>query len=85
MQDVQNFFLLQYTEESIQQYLQSHRHSLGTVEHQTADIEHNIGLYNLYLCWMVQMLGAKLVQSWEEEEEKNDILKILSNEFLCIR
>lgn len=59
---MQHLLLLQYAEESVKQYLQSHRHSLSTVEHQAADVKHNIGLHNLHLGWVVEVLSTKLVQ-----------------------
>ncbi len=63
VQDVQNFFLLQHGKETVQKNLEPDRNGLGAVQHQAADVEHHIGLNDLHLGWVVQVLGAELVQS----------------------
>lgn len=63
VQDVQHLFLLEHREEAVQKDLEPDGYSLGAVKHQAADVEHNIGLNNLHLGRVVEVLGAELVQS----------------------
>lgn len=68
VQDVQHLFLLQHGEEAVKKDLEPDRHRLGAVQHQAADVEHHIGLNDLHLGRVVQVLGAQLVQSCVEGE-----------------
>lgn len=63
VQDVQHLFLLQHGEEAVEKDLEPDGYGLGAVQHQAADVEHDIGLNDLHLGRVVQVLGAKLVQS----------------------
>jgi len=63
MQDVQHLLLLEHREEAVEKDLEPDWDSLGAVQHQTADVKHHIGLNNLHLGRMVEVLGAELVQS----------------------
>lgn len=63
MQDVQHLFLLEHGEEAVKKDLEPDRYSLGAIQHQAADVEHHIGLNNLHLGRVVEVLGAELVQS----------------------
>lgn len=63
VQDVQHLLLLQHGEEAVEEDLEPDWHGLGAVQHQAADVEHHIGLNDLHLGRMVQVLGAELVQS----------------------
>lgn len=63
VQDVQHLFLLQHGEEAVQKDLEPDGNGLGAVQHQAADVEHHIGLNDLHLGRVVQVLGAELVQS----------------------
>lgn len=68
MQNVQHLFLLQHREKAVQKDLEPDRNGLGAVQHQTADVKHHIGLYDLHLGWVVKMLGAELIQSCENDQ-----------------
>lgn len=63
VQDVQHLFLLEHGEEAVEKDLEPDRYSLGAIQHQAADVEHHIGLNDLHLGRMVEVLGAELVQS----------------------
>lgn len=65
VQDVQHLLLLEHGEEAVQQDLEPDWDGLGAVEHQAADVEHHVGLHDLHLGRVVQVLGAQLVQGWE--------------------
>lgn len=69
VQDVQHLLLLEHGEEAVQQDLEPDGDGLRAVEHQAADVEHHVGLHDLHLGRVVQVLGAQLVQGWEEEEK----------------
>lgn len=62
MQDVEHLLLLQDAEQTVQQDLEPHGHCLRAVEHQAADVEHHVGLHDLHLGGVVQVLRAELVQ-----------------------
>lgn len=62
VQDVQHLLLLQDAEETVQQDLEPHRHRLRPVEHQTADVKHHVGLHDLHLGGVVEVLRAELIQ-----------------------
>lgn len=64
VQDVQHLLLLQHGEEAVEEDLEPDRNGLGAVEHQAADVEHHVGLHDLHLGRVVQVLGAELVQGW---------------------
>lgn len=66
VQYVEHLLLLQNTEQTVQQDLQSDRHRLGPVQHQAADVKHHVGLNYLHLGGVVQVLRAQLVQRWDE-------------------
>lgn len=68
MQDVQHFLLLEHGEEAVEKDLEPDRYGLGAVQHQAADIEHHIGLNDLHLGRVVEVLGAELVQSCMDEQ-----------------
>ncbi len=63
VQDVQHLFLLQHGEEAVEKDLEPDGYGLGAVQHQAAYVEHHIGLNDLHLGRVVQVLGAELVQS----------------------
>lgn len=63
MQDVQHLFLLQHGKEAVEKDLEPDGYGLGAIQHQAADVEHHIGLNDLHLGRVVQVLGAELVQS----------------------
>lgn len=64
VQDVQHLLLLQHGEEAVEEDLEPDRDGLGAVEHQAADVEYHVGLHDLHLGRVVQVLGAELVQGW---------------------
>lgn len=64
VQDVQHLLLLQHGEEAVEEDLEPDGDGLGAVEHQAADVEHHVGLHDLHLGRVVQVLGAELVQGW---------------------
>lgn len=67
VQDVQHLFLLEHGEEAVKENLEPDRYSLGAVQHQAADVEHHIGLNDLHLGRVVEVLGAELVQGCVNE------------------
>lgn len=66
---MQHLLLLEHGEEAVQQDLEPDGDGLRAVEHQAADVEHHVGLHDLHLGWVVQVLCAQLVQGWAQEEE----------------
>lgn len=64
VQDVQHLLLLQHGEEAVEEDLEPDGDGLGAVEHQAADVKHHVGLHDLHLGRVVQVLGAELVQGW---------------------
>lgn len=70
VQDVQNLLLLEHGEQAVQQDLEPDRNRLGAVQHQAADVKHHVGLDDLHLGRVVQVLGAELVQGCKEEQAK---------------
>ena len=68
VQDVQHLFLLQHGEEAVEEDLESDGHGLGAIQHQAADVEHHVGLNDLHLGRVVQVLRAELVQCCAEEQ-----------------
>lgn len=68
MQDVQHLLLLQHGEEAVQEDLEPDRDGLGAVQHQAADVEHHVGLYDFHLRRVVQVLGAQLIQGCTDGE-----------------
>lgn len=63
MQDVQHLLLLEHGEKAVEKDLEPDRYRLGAVQHQATDVKHYIGLNDLHLGRVVEMLGAELVQS----------------------
>lgn len=63
VQNVQHLLLLEHREEAVEEDLEPDGHGLGAVQHQAADVEHHVGLNDLHLGRVVQVLGAELVQS----------------------
>lgn len=61
VQDVQHLFLLEHGEEAVQQDLEPDGDRLGAVQHQAADVKHHVGLDDLHLGRVVEVLGAELV------------------------
>ena len=56
--------MLQDTEESVEEDLEANGRGVGTVQHQTGDVEHDVGLDNLHIHAQVQqVLVAEFVQS----------------------
>ena len=58
VQDVQHLFLLQHGKEAVEEDLEPDGYGLGAVQHQAADVEHHVGLNDLHLGRVVQVLGA---------------------------
>lgn len=67
MQDVQHLLLLEHGEQAVKKDLEPDRYGLGAIQHQAADVKHHIGLNDLHLGWVVEVLGAELVQSCMDE------------------
>lgn len=68
VQDVEHLFLLEHGEEAVEEDLEPDGNRLGAVQHQAADVEHHVGLDDLHLGWVVEVLGAQLVQGWKVEQ-----------------
>lgn len=66
VQDVQHLLLFEHGEEAVQKDFEPDGYGLGAVQHQAADVEHHIGLNDLHLGRVVEVLGAELVQSCME-------------------
>lgn len=63
VEDVQHLFLLEHGEKAVEEDLEPDGNGLGAVQHQAADVKHHIGLNDLHLGRVVEVLSAELVQS----------------------
>lgn len=63
VQDLEDFVLLQHTEQPVQKDLQADRDGLGPIQHEAADVEHHVGLDDLHLACGVHGGDPQLTQS----------------------
>lgn len=63
VEDVQHLFLLEHREKAVEEDLEPDGNGLCAVQHQAADVKHHIGLNDLHLGRVVEVLSAELVQS----------------------
>lgn len=63
MEDLEDLILLQHTEEPVQQDFQANWDGLSPIEHQAADIKHDVGLNNLHLACGIHRRDPQLAQS----------------------
>lgn len=84
MQYVEHFFLFEDTEEAVKQDLEPYRYSLCTIKHEAADVKYYVRLYDLHLCWVVQVLSAEFVQSCSNREKKNKKISVLKDQSIML-
>lgn len=62
VQDLNDFFLFENGEESVQEDLKADGNGLGPVQHQAADVKHHAGVDDLHLAALVQVGHLQLAQ-----------------------
>lgn len=63
VQDLDHLLLLQHGEQAVQQDLQADGDGLRAVQHQAADVEHHVGVHDLHLAALVQVVHLQFAQS----------------------